>query len=610
MEQLNHIRQHLLAVYADVVRRAEAAPARRGKLPPDRQLSRDNLLAYAAFREHDVHDLQASLSETGLSSLGRLESAVLASLEAVIERTGAPGNRPSRSRPSPAEARGLLAERSSKLFGRPRPDRSTRVMVTLDATAASEPALFDELLLAGVDAVRINTAHDTPAGWLAIISALRDSEARLAERRPVVSRQCHVMMDLAGPKLRTGPIDGPPPVLKLKTRAGSSMEGELDASPGATSSAPSPEAGFVVAVDAPSGLWGLRGGDLLTFDDARGRQREFHVGGELRGDRLPVHLHQTARLAQGTTLRADGEDFARVRGMEPCVGKLSVLKGDLIRLHRDAGFRGRSDARGIVEVGCTLPEALEHVALTDRVYFDDGAVTCVVTATSADALELVVVAPEEATRIGAAKGINLPDSAIVIPALTAEDREHLVFVASHADAVAMSFVHSPEDLRELFSEVRRLGNHRLGVVAKIETREAVQNLGLILLAGLEWDCFGVMIARGDLAVEAGFESLAMLQEEILCLGEACHTPVIWATQVLETLAKRGLPARSEITDAAAGQRAECVMLNKGAHIVDAVKILRSLLVSEERHLLKKRQIFRDFIAQPGLLGPVPGDTAP
>ena len=76
-----------------------------------------------------------------------------------------------------------------------------------------------------------------------------------------------------------------------------------------------------------------------------------------------------------------------------------------------------------------------------------------------------------------------------------------------------------------------------------------------------------MIARGDLAVEIGFERMSEVQEEILWISEAAHAPVIWATQVLETLNKSGIATRSEITDAAHAAMAECVMLNKGSHII-------------------------------------------
>src|SRR5436853_963876 len=94
---------------------------------------------------------------------------------------------------------------------------------------------------------------------------------------------------------------------------------------------------------------------------------------------------------------------------------------------------------------------------------------------------------------------------------------------------------------------------------------------------------GVMIARGDLAVECGWDRLAEVQEEILWLCEAAHLPVVWATQVLETLAKTGLPSRAEITDAAMAQRAECVMLNKGPHVEEAIRTLADILERMQAH---------------------------
>jgi pyruvate kinase len=101
-----------------------------------------------------------------------------------------------------------------------------------------------------------------------------------------------------------------------------------------------------------------------------------------------------------------------------------------------------------------------------------------------------------------------------------------------------------------------------------------------------------MIARGDLAVECGFERLAEVQEEILWICEAAHTPVIWATQVLESLAKTGMPSRAEVTDAAMSERAECVMLNKGPFIRDALATLDDILRRMEAHQTKKRAMLR------------------
>jgi len=138
----------------------------------------------------------------------------------------------------------------------------------------------------------------------------------------------------------------------------------------------------------------------------------------------------------------------------------------------------------------------------------------------------------------------------------------------------------------------QLGKPELGIVLKIETRRAFENLPALLFSAMASKTAGIMIARGDLAVECGYERLAEVQEEILWAAEASHMPVIWATQVLETLAKTGLPSRAEITDAAMGERAECVMLNKGPHITEAMRTLDDILRRMQDHQSKKRPLLR------------------
>jgi pyruvate kinase len=102
----------------------------------------------------------------------------------------------------------------------------------------------------------------------------------------------------------------------------------------------------------------------------------------------------------------------------------------------------------------------------------------------------------------------------------------------------------------------------------------------------------VMVARGDLGVEVGFERLSEVQEEILWLCEAAHVPVIWATQVLESLAKGGMPSRAEVTDAAMAARAECVMLNKGPYIQATLRFLCDVLARMKSHHDKKTALLR------------------
>jgi pyruvate kinase len=91
-------------------------------------------------------------------------------------------------------------------------------------------------------------------------------------------------------------------------------------------------------------------------------------------------------------------------------------------------------------------------------------------------------------------------------------------------------------------------------------------------------------------VETGWKQIATIQEEILRICEAAHIPDIWATQVLENLAKKGTPSRAEITDAAASQRAECVMLNKGPYIRKTIKLLDRILRQMQSYQDKKETV--------------------
>jgi pyruvate kinase len=170
--------------------------------------------------------------------------------------------------------------------------------------------------------------------------------------------------------------------------------------------------------------------------------------------------------------------------------------------------------------------------------------------------------------------------------------EDLSFVATHADVVELSFTNSDQDVMSLQQLLASLGSRQPGIVLKIETQRSFDNLPDLVLTAMRGPCCGVMIARGDLAVECGFERLAEVQEEILWICEAAHVPVIWATQVLETLAQNGLPSRAEITDAAMGRRAECVMLNKGPYAVSAVRVLDDILRRMQAHQSKKGSMLR------------------
>src|SRR5262249_17850842 len=209
-----------------------------------------------------------------------------------------------------------------------------------------------------------------------------------------------------------------------------------------------------------------------------------------------------------------------------------------------------------------------------RILIDDGKFEGVIRETASDQFVVDIRrAGRGRSTLKAGKGINLPDTPLELPALTDKDLEDLAFLASRADLVALSFVHSAADVERLYGELDRLDAPELGVILKIENRTAFERLPELLMTASKRRRIAVMVARGDLGVEIGFERLAEVQEVILWLTEAAQVPVIWATQVLESLAKEGLPSRAEVTDAAMSARSECVMLNKGPHIREALRFL-------------------------------------
>ena len=167
-----------------------------------------------------------------------------------------------------------------------------------------------------------------------------------------------------------------------------------------------------------------------------------------------------------------------------------------------------------------------------------------------------------------------------------------VAAKSHADIVGYSFVRRASDVEILQHQLNKLGRPDMPILLKIENRQAFDHLPSLLLSAMRSECSGVMIARGDLAVELGWQRLAEVQEEILWMCEAAHMPVVWATQVLENLTKTEIPSRAEITDAAMSVRAECVMLNKGPHILEAVRVLGDILRRMQDHQVKKRPMLR------------------
>jgi len=562
-----------------------------------------NFAHYLALRGQDVRTLQSSLSRLGLSSLGRTEAHVLANVDAVRSvlhgllglpwRAPATGEHPV----GMGEGAALLARHTEALLGAAPEGRSVRVMVTLPSEAADDLSIAQDLVRAGMDVARINCAHDDAARWERMAAAVR--RAAEAAGRPV-----KVLMDLAGPKLRTGDVEPGPAVLRWSPARDARGQTVAAARVWLSSGTPAPEP-CDAAVPVEASWWTrLVPGDAVRLVDIRGRKRRLRVVGATGEGRWAEALQSTwvepgVRLVAMPRGRSRGARGTAVGSIAPTPGRILLRRGDLLVLTRDPtpGRAAVLDAAGdLVEparIPCTLSEVFDRVRVGDAVWLDDGKIGGRVQAVDPARVTVTITQTREGgAHLGADKGINLPDTDLGLRGLTPKDVEDLAFVRRHADLVGLSFVEGPADVEDALRRLRDGAFPPIGVVVKVETRRAFDQLARIVLAAMAGYPVGVMIARGDLAVECGFERLAELQEEILWMCEAAHVPVVWATQVLETLAKKGMATRAEITDAAMAERAECVMLNKGPHVLQAVAALKDILVRMEGHQRKKVSLLR------------------
>jgi len=568
---------------------------------PELRASARNLAHYLAIRRVDIRILQRELGRLGLSSLGRMEAHVMASLDNVVAvlrllRNSAVADHAQAVPTIPfCEGDQVLARHAHAILGPLPKDRKTRIMVTMPSEAAADPSFVSNLLAQGMDIMRINCAHDDAEVWGRMVDQLRQAERKLG-------RSCKVCCDLAGPKLRTGAVESAAGVVKWRPQRNALGQTIAPALVRFVNEVPDDAfAGKTVPVQGKL-LARAREGDFIDLHDARGRARVLEVIA-VSADACLCQAVRTAYVVEGTRLslrrKARSVAKARVATLPPRPQALLLKPGDVLDvvrgevLGRQASYDDHGDLVEAACIACSLDEAFVSVRAGERIFFDDGKIAGKIRKVMAERFTVdITYAAGGAAKLHGEKGINLPDTDLKLRALGANDLQALAFVARHADMVAMSFVQRPQDVEELIAALERLEANHLGIVLKIETKKAFSRLPSLLFAAMRHACVAVMVARGDLGVELGFERLSEVQEEILWLCEAAHIPVIWATQVLESLAKGGMPSRAEVTDAAMGTRAECVMLNKGPYIMQTLEFLRDVLKRMETHHEKKTAMLR------------------
>ena len=280
-----------------------------------------------------------------------------------------------------------------------------------------------------------------------------------------------------------------------------------------------------------------------------------------------------------------------------CVTILQDLQGPKIRCGKLLGdqMELRVGASYFLEYGTvqsdpnSIPidykDILADVKVGEKVMMDDGLLQCTICEKTATQLRVEVSAGGVLRN---RKGVNFPLSKLRVPTLTEKDNRDLIFgITSKVDAIALSFVQNPQDVRQCQNIIKAMGAD-IPVIAKIERLSAVQLIGEIAEAA-----DGLMVARGDLGVEAGIENVPSFQRRIIKAASDHAKPVIIATQMLESMTHNPRASLAEVADVANGvlEGADCVMLSgevaSGNYPVECVERMVSIIKHVEDWRLKR-----------------------
>lgn len=603
-EEFSMLNKELMqSAFVDIqrLRQSMAQVAASVNLNESRYKSVVNLKQYLKLRSDDWTQLQEKLFLLSLSSLGRSYAHVGSSIDTLYDQLCCSMNEQQIQeyedkelhlgieeavRIASSNAKTLLGGKTSSKMSH----QKTSLMITLPSNAAENGGeLIRKLSNAHITVFRINTAHDTPVVWKEMADIINDIN-KTREK----DEKLKIFVDLAGPKIRTGKINQ----VQLPLTVGSNKnEKEIWLCNKTYMSVPettdSKTLKKIPARLAVSGhfLKALKVGALIQAYDMNNKTAVLRVT-EICDEHVKCIVNKKLYL-NSKSLFIYKKKQSSIKNIPLQSEEIRVFVNDLVKLTEKEEFGSaciKDDSGETIMpsvVSCDTGGILKQVNICDTVFIDDGKIGMEVLQKADDEILCKVIsAKENGVVIKEEKGINFPKSYIRTAALTELDKQNFLEVIEYTDTLSISFCQEAEDIEELQNLLSEYQKEHIGIIAKIETKQAVSNMPQILEQLLKSQNSGVMIARGDLAIEVGFENLAHIQEALLDICNAAHMPVIWATQVLESKMKNNLPSRAEVTDAAMSSRAECVMLNKGAFTFDTIDVLMRIL--HDMHLLFKK----------------------
>jgi pyruvate kinase len=560
-----------------------------------------NLKAYIKLRSMDIRKLQNQLADIGLSSLGRAQSCIINSINQDIFILSKLLNKEYIQTQSDIDALSYeeakkIMLKNSLVFGETRDNFRTHVMVTLPSEAALSNDLIAKLIRNGSSVLRINTAHDDAATWNKMAAIIKEEDKKQ-------NKSTKIYVDLAGPKNRTQSIEK----IFKPFRIGSwrnpktvellplSKEGALTTK-GLKDNFGNRKSTLVVSDEFFNTC---KKAKEITFDDfERETTQTYQIS--VQNNRVFVEVDKKITIYENTTCEIEDYEnnqngMSKLYNYELLPQEIRLFKNQrLIITNKNilgqANFKYQDTIYSGI-VGCTNKDIFPYVKVGHEIFIDDGKIGCRVVDTNDLGLICeIFLAKENGTLLKEEKGINFPSTDLMIDAITDADKKNFEDIVDFADIIGLSFAQTSDDIKMLQQMLKDKGKTSTAIAPKIETKTALRNLPHILQNLIQWEKFAIMIARGDLAIEVGFDNLPYIQEEIFGVCEAAHVPVIYATQILEGKMKNNLPSRAEVTDAASAQRADCVMLNKGPYVDDTVIVLKNILRRMHNLFQKNRQL--------------------
>ena len=546
-----------------------------------------NMQDFLSLKKFDLTMLQQALVDIGFSSLERSHFYLLYTIEKQLESLALLLGYPPigiSHEPSPEDVYASMQRRGT--FLKSHHGSANSVMITLPSEAAENPALIKNLTTRNIDIVRINTAHDSLSQWQSMAKIVQEINQSTRQNNPL-----KIYVDLAGPKIRTGKIKLVTEPLKIRSDGHCMLlltRKKLQ------------------DISLPNNVCGQCVVEEHWFNKRRKGEKILLTHPELKNRKLRINKidEKGLWLSFDKKLLIDEEsqfeildkkkDQSAIIDLPQREQEIRLFVGNLLWLRSDSSVIGHlceDETVAKAEIACSNTDIFDFIDIETPIYIDDGKIGFrVIEKSDLGVLCRVEHAKPNGVILKGEKGINFPETNLDIEAVTPLDKQNLKSVIAFADIIGISFTQKASDVAEVKTILQENNKELIGLVAKIETKKGVQRLPFILMELFSWQHSGVMLARGDLAIEVGFENLPRIQEEILELCEAAHTPVIYATQILENMMKKNLPSRAEVIDASMAQRADCIMLNKGLFAVETIDILGKILNSVRPMFFKGRHL--------------------